>query len=346
MTDERLLTISTFARAVRVPSSALRYYAAEGILVPADVDPHTGYRYYAPQQIHDGVLVQQMRSAGVPVPVMRDVLTGQGEDAAGLIAAIIADHSKAAQQREAELVALRDSLRGEGPGTAFVRLSGAVLASALRQVGAAAVSATEDVSGLVWDVRGGHLTLIATDRFWLAFRVLHTISGQGDARAMTPIEACEAVADIEQYAELQVKIAGHQIWVTDAEGEVVLQADTIERAVPDLHLLVHSQPSARAVGLLDKERLQTLLQESSDDHVQIDIHAGVVRNRDGRQVPLRTRHAPEMPSIQMQSTLLASAISICPGLDASLGLVDDTTPVRVGSPLQDSLTALVMPMRP
>ncbi|GAP80427.1 hypothetical protein Y09_3285 [Brachybacterium sp. SW0106-09] len=48
----------------------------------------------------------------------------------------------------------------------------------------------------------------------------------------------------------------------------------------------------------------------------------------------------------MQSALLASAVSICQGPEILLGLVDESTPVRVQSPLQDAMTCLVMPMRP
>ncbi|HEY9354348.1 MAG TPA: MerR family DNA-binding transcriptional regulator, partial [Nocardioides sp.] len=46
--DEPLLTIGAFARAVGLTASALRHYDECGLLVPAEVDSGTGYRYYTP----------------------------------------------------------------------------------------------------------------------------------------------------------------------------------------------------------------------------------------------------------------------------------------------------------
>ena len=47
--DESLLTIGAFAQAVGLSPSALRFYDECGLLVPAEVDPVTGYRYYTPE---------------------------------------------------------------------------------------------------------------------------------------------------------------------------------------------------------------------------------------------------------------------------------------------------------
>lgn len=46
-----MLTIGAFARLGGVSVKTLRHYAAIGLLVPAQVDPTTGYRSYAPEQL-------------------------------------------------------------------------------------------------------------------------------------------------------------------------------------------------------------------------------------------------------------------------------------------------------
>ncbi len=44
-------TIGDFARASRLSAKALRRYDELGPLPPARVDPYTGYRYYAREQV-------------------------------------------------------------------------------------------------------------------------------------------------------------------------------------------------------------------------------------------------------------------------------------------------------
>jgi len=46
-----MLKIGDFARLGRVTVKALRHDEEEGLLKPRDIDPATGYRYYAPEQL-------------------------------------------------------------------------------------------------------------------------------------------------------------------------------------------------------------------------------------------------------------------------------------------------------
>ena len=49
--EKKYLTISEFAGLRNVSIGSLRYYEKLQILTPARVDPHTGYRYYLPEQL-------------------------------------------------------------------------------------------------------------------------------------------------------------------------------------------------------------------------------------------------------------------------------------------------------
>ena len=62
-----MLTIGEFARATGLTAKALRLYDDLGLLAPADVDEHTGYRRYTPDQVDPARLVARLRSAGVPL---------------------------------------------------------------------------------------------------------------------------------------------------------------------------------------------------------------------------------------------------------------------------------------
>jgi serine/threonine protein phosphatase PrpC len=68
-----LWTIGTFAKASRLSPKALRLYDELGLLTPAQVDPLTGYRFYAPDQLEGARLVAWLRRLGMPLPQIRAV---------------------------------------------------------------------------------------------------------------------------------------------------------------------------------------------------------------------------------------------------------------------------------
>ncbi|MFE2376916.1 MerR family transcriptional regulator, partial [Streptomyces sp. NPDC059398] len=68
-----LLTIGAFARASRLSPKALRLYDGLGLLAPVRVDPVTGYRFYAPEQLERARLVAWLRRLGMPLAGIRDV---------------------------------------------------------------------------------------------------------------------------------------------------------------------------------------------------------------------------------------------------------------------------------
>lgn len=70
------LLIGEFARRCRLPVSTVRYYADVGLLLPAEVDPHTGYRRYRSDQIERAVLLSRLRAIGVSLAAMREILAG------------------------------------------------------------------------------------------------------------------------------------------------------------------------------------------------------------------------------------------------------------------------------
>ncbi|MDI3422439.1 MerR family transcriptional regulator [Streptomyces luteolus] len=68
-----LLGIGAFARAARLSPKALRLYDELGLLKPAHVDPVTGYRRYAPDQLEQARLVAWLRRIGMPLARIRTV---------------------------------------------------------------------------------------------------------------------------------------------------------------------------------------------------------------------------------------------------------------------------------
>lgn len=66
--------IGAMARASGLTVSALRFYDGAGVFGPAHVDPHSGYRRYAPDQLVVARLVASLRRVGMPLAGIREVL--------------------------------------------------------------------------------------------------------------------------------------------------------------------------------------------------------------------------------------------------------------------------------
>ncbi|MFE0703035.1 MerR family transcriptional regulator [Streptomyces sp. NPDC058872] len=96
-----LLTIGTFAKASRLSPKALRLYDELGLLTPARVDPLTGYRLYAPEQLDRARLVAWLRRLGMPLARIQQVCALAAGPAAEEVRAFWA-------QVEADTAARRD----------------------------------------------------------------------------------------------------------------------------------------------------------------------------------------------------------------------------------------------
>lgn len=96
-----LLTIGAFAKASRLSPKALRLYDELGLLTPVRVDPVTGYRFYAPDQLDQARLVAWLRRLGMPLARIQHVCALETGPAAQEIRAFWA-------QVEADTTARRD----------------------------------------------------------------------------------------------------------------------------------------------------------------------------------------------------------------------------------------------
>ena len=81
-----LLTIGAFARVSRLSPKALRLYDEQGLLCPAHVDPRSGYRLYAPDQLERARLVARLRQLGMPLARIRVVCDAEPPDSAAEVA--------------------------------------------------------------------------------------------------------------------------------------------------------------------------------------------------------------------------------------------------------------------
>lgn len=68
------LSIGDFSRATHMTVKTLRHYHQIGLLEPAEVDPHTGYRRYTTEQLPVAQVIRRFRDLGMPLEGIQAVL--------------------------------------------------------------------------------------------------------------------------------------------------------------------------------------------------------------------------------------------------------------------------------
>ena len=121
------LSIGDFAKMTYLSVKSLRRYHDMGLLVPADVDHATGYRYYAADQVPAGQVIRRFRDLGMPLEHIGDVL--RAPDAAtrnDLIVAHLREMESALEQTRQTVASLRALLeRPQAPITVAYLSAGA-----------------------------------------------------------------------------------------------------------------------------------------------------------------------------------------------------------------------------
>lgn len=80
------MTIGEFASRARLSPKALRIYADLGLVVPAEVDPASGYRRYDESQLERARLVALLRGLDMPLADIAGVIDRDPTEAASLLA--------------------------------------------------------------------------------------------------------------------------------------------------------------------------------------------------------------------------------------------------------------------
>jgi DNA-binding transcriptional MerR regulator len=109
------LAIGMFSRASSISIKALRAYHEAGILVPARVDPDSGYRIYAADQLADAAIVARLRALDVPLAQVKEILHGRDPE---LTRRILEAHQTQMRQRLADTQRIIEELQsGVAPVT-------------------------------------------------------------------------------------------------------------------------------------------------------------------------------------------------------------------------------------
>jgi DNA-binding transcriptional MerR regulator len=113
-TPSDLLTIGAFARRSRLSLKALRLYDELGLLPPTHVDPETGYRHYAADQVDRARLIGLLRRLDMPLARIGRVVELDGVAAAREVAAFWAEVEASAAVKRRLAGYLERHLSGKG----------------------------------------------------------------------------------------------------------------------------------------------------------------------------------------------------------------------------------------
>ncbi|MEU6254398.1 MerR family transcriptional regulator [Streptomyces sp. NPDC047043] len=119
------LTIGEFSRITHLSIRTLRRYHEQDLLVPAEVDPATGYRYYAPAQVRPALTIRRFRELDLPLADLRRFLEaepgGRGEAGHDAAQQVVAAHLRRLEDRlgrtQRAVQALRELLDPEAERT-------------------------------------------------------------------------------------------------------------------------------------------------------------------------------------------------------------------------------------
>ena len=79
-----MLTIGEFSNICKVSTKTLRYYAEIGLILPNEVNPETGYRYYSIDQLETMLLINRLKSYQFSLEEIGEILQSEEEQEAML----------------------------------------------------------------------------------------------------------------------------------------------------------------------------------------------------------------------------------------------------------------------
>lgn len=353
---QRLQTISMFARAVGLSTSALRQYGEIGLITPAAVEERTGYRYYGLDQQERAIWIRRLRDAGLRLERIRSVFESDSADAE----VILDDWLTEAQERSATIDALvndlKSSLRGRLVRNPRLRTSAcfdaAVLAAALRQVGLA-----KDVSGgaggfdgVLVEVRSGSVGIIATDRYVLLARmkVPAIVDGPPARVSLSPSavvdwlrerQQVELVLDVPVGRDAQQREA--HAWFHDAQGEEVLLPQGADR-FPDVHQIVDALEPAHGRVLFSRDEVRLLADERDPRSVVLSCEGRSGRLTAGNHV-VSGQGIGTFSSLELSGSAVRRIAEAAVGDELTCDVSSMGHPLVWRAPSQPDFVALMMP---
>ncbi|MFI9805412.1 MerR family transcriptional regulator [Streptomyces sp. NPDC052301] len=253
-------SIGEMARESGLGVSALRFYDRTGVLVPARVDPVSGYRWYDPAQLEEARLLARLRRAGMPLADVRLVLAGWSGADKDLVGELLQAHLRRLERDLSdardefstlqELLAYRENtLTSRLVTTVRLTASAPELAAALDAVRFACSTDPElpMLGGVLFDIEEAALRVVATDRYRMAVaRAGATGHGGPAVQVVVPAPLVDAMRALVN-GEEPVRLSADGDRVTLETGDGQASGRRLDHDFPDYRRLVHLPTGRRAL---------------------------------------------------------------------------------------------------
>ncbi|MEW2490585.1 MerR family transcriptional regulator [Streptomyces sp. NPDC048411] len=355
-------SIGEMARDGGLSVSALRFYDRAGVLVPAWVDPVSGYRWYEPEQLEESRLLARLRRAGMPLADIRLVLAAWSGMDTVLVRGLLQAHLRRlelglsdARREFSTLRALLDHRENPmtSPRTATARLSvpAPELAAALDAVRFAAGTDAElpMLGGILFDIEGEGLHLVATDRYRMAVAQART-TGHGGSRvqAIVPLPLADAMRALLNGEEsVQLAVDGDR--VTLETGDRQTAGQSLGHDFPDYRRLVHLPAGHRAHvdTAAFREALETGPVRASETrkHDGEPHELSVLRVTENGTVILCDDGDDDQNNVAVNREFLLHALAAGARDELVLELGAPTAPLAIRRPDDEDSFSMLMPVR-
>ncbi|MFF4431037.1 MerR family transcriptional regulator [Streptomyces sp. NPDC001513] len=254
-------SIGEMARDSGLSVSTLRFYDGAGVLVPAWVDPVSGYRWYGPGQLEEAGLLARLRRAGMPLADIRLVLAGWSGADTDLVRKLLEAHLRRLEQGLSDARGAFSTVRAlldrrekdpmTVPRTTTVRpaVSAPELAAALDAVRFAAGTDPDlpMLGGVLFDIEGDVLRVVATDRYRMAVaRAATTGYGGPRVQAVVPSPLVDAMrALLTGDAPVRLAVDGDRVTLEAADRQTAGRC--VDHEFPDYRRLVRLPAGRRAL---------------------------------------------------------------------------------------------------
>ncbi|MEM7272491.1 MAG: MerR family transcriptional regulator [Actinomycetota bacterium] len=343
---DELMTIGAFAERTGLSVSALRFYASQQVLVPAEVDPLNRYRRYAEAQVADGCLIRDLRRLGMPLDEIVLALARTEPERRELVGR----HLRGLEEtvRRAHDFARTMGVANRTRRTVMTAtLQSVELAGAIDQILPAAGTDPErpHLMGVLVEGKDGSVRLVATDGHRLAIRDLVPFSLDGDFRAIVPAVSLGRWRDaIGGSGELSLSLDDDLLSV--AGPDLDLTASIIPITFPDYERFLVPAPEVTSVKI-DRRRLLAALETAEPDSpVRLSAIGDRLRLRQGQ-------HRAELPAIGagteqeviINSSFILDATRDAIGAEVVIEIEDPLRPVLFRSADDGTFTTRIMPIK-
>ncbi|MFJ4961726.1 MerR family transcriptional regulator [Streptomyces sp. NPDC088729] len=350
-------SIGETARDSGLGVSALRFYDRAGVLVPAWVDPVSGYRWYEPEQLPEARLLARLRRAGMPLADIRLVLASWSGADTDLVRKLLKTHLCRLEQglsdARGEFSALRALLDQRenamtllSIATARVSVAAPELAAALDAVRFAASTDPElpMLGGVLLDIEGESLHVVATDRYRMAVAQAGTSGHDGTrVQVIVPTPLADAMrALLGGEGPVRLSVDGDRVELETDGRQAAGQC--LAHDFPDYRRLLPRTTGRRTV--VEVPAFREALRAGPVRPGEGGAHdLSLLRVADGGTVALCAEGAEDPDRVAVNREFLLDALTAGARDRLILELGAPTAPIAIRRPDDEGAFSVLMPVR-